>query len=447
MKNINFYKRVALIAFPVILQQIINMSVNLCDGIMVGQLKETAISGVSAGNQFYLLFNILCMGLGGGTAVLVNQLWGKQEIVEIKKAITIMIRLCIGIASVFMLLSLFGAQAIVKIFSNNPEVCGEAEKYLRTMSFAYIIHGLGLTLSIVYRSVGVVWLSLISSAVSFGLNIFFNWVFIFGKLGFEPMGVKGAALGTVIARAIEFIVIAGYVLFRDKRIGYRISYLKMKCSSISAEYKRYALPVVISDVMLQLGNNLIAIIMGHMKNSEIMMAANNVTTITVQISTFFILGLSNAASIIVGNTIGEGKKQEAFGYGKKFLYISIVVGIIAAGLIELLNPIILKAYVLERETIECTKQLVNAISCIVVFQSVSSVLTKGVLRGGGDTRFLMVADVLFLWITAAPLGFLCGIVLELSSFWVYFVMKIDLVIKAVWCTYRLYKGTWARDCV
>lgn len=447
MKNINFYKRVALIAFPVILQQIINMSVNLCDGIMVGQLKETAISGVSAGNQFYLLFNILCMGLGGGTAVLVNQLWGKQEIVEIKKAITIMIRLCIGIASVFMLLSLFGTQAIVKIFSNNPEVCGEAEKYLRTMSFAYIIHGLGLTLSIVYRSVGVVWLSLISSAVSFGLNIFFNWVFIFGKLGFEPMGVKGAALGTVIARAIEFIVIAGYVLFRDKRIGYRISYLKMKCSSISAEYKRYALPVVISDVMLQLGNNLIAIIMGHMKNSEIMMAANNVTTITVQISTFFILGLSNAASIIVGNTIGEGKKQEAFGYGKKFLYISIVVGIIAAGLIELLNPIILKAYVLERETIECTKQLVNAISCIVVFQSVSSVLTKGVLRGGGDTRFLMVADVLFLWITAAPLGFLCGIVLELSSFWVYFVMKIDLVIKAVWCTYRLYKGTWARDCV
>jgi putative MATE family efflux protein len=442
--NLQFIKRVLLISVPIIIQQIINLSVNLCNGIMVGQLQEAAISGVSIGNQFYILFQIFCMGLGGGAAVMVNQLWAKKDVQSVMKVITLMLRICVVVALCFTLLSLFATDFIINIFTNHTDILVEGRKYLWVMAFAFIIHGVGLTLTIVYRSVGVVWLALISSLLSFGLNIFLNWVFIFGNLGCKPMGVSGSALGTVIARFVEFAVIVTYVFFIDKKIVYRVKMIFMSCNSVIKRFKGFALPVIISDVMLQLGNSILTIIMGHMKSNETMLAANNISTITVQISTFFILGLSNAASIIIGTSIGEGKIEEAKLNGKRFLYISIGVGLVASILIELLSPIIIGAYKVSDVTIDCAKNLISAVSVIMVFQSVSSVLTKGVLRGGGDTKFLMVADVLFLWIAAVPLGYLCGIVLNLSSFWVYFMMKIDMIIKAVWCTYRLYQGNWIK---
>ncbi len=443
-ENDDFIKKLIFIAGPVILQQVINLSVNLCDGIMVGQLQEAAISGVSIGNQFYMLFHIFCMGLGGGAAVLVNQLWGRKDVANIKQVITLLIRICIVVASFFTILSFFATEQILEIFTKNKSVIDEGTAYLKMMSGAYIIHGLALTLSILYRSVGMVWLSLISSICSFGINIFLNWVFIFGKLGFEPMGVKGAALGTVLARLVEFVVIATFVFILDKRINYKIKYILKSCKNVLSQFRMFAVPVIISDLMLQLGNNMIAITMGHMENSKVMLAANNITAITVQISTFFILGISNAASIMVGHSIGEGNIKKAKKYGVKFLKVSVVVGLFSALVIKIISPFILNAYVVSSQTIEYTNSLVNAISIIVLFQAVSSVLTKGVLRGGGDTKFLMVADVLFLWIASVPLGFLFGIIFNLSPFYVYFAMKIDMIIKAIWCIFRLYNYKWIK---
>lgn len=210
------------------------------------------------------------------------------------------------------------------------------------------------------------------------------------------------------------------------------------------DFRRLSVPVIISDIMLQLGNNMIAIIMGHMPNEKIMVSANNITANSVQLCTFMILGLSNAASVMIGNSIGEGKTDVAISNSRRFFKFSIIAGLFAAGLIHLLGPIVLSFYEVSQETIDCTRKLINAISFIMVFQTISSVLTKGVLRGGGDTKFLMMADVLFLWIASVPLGFLAGITFELSAFWVYIAMKIDMVIKAIWCAFRLYRNKWIK---
>lgn len=440
-----FLRKMIAIAGPVMLQQVVNLGVSLTDNIMVGKLKEDAISGVAVGNQFYLLFHIFCLGLGGGSAVVIGQLWGKKDIPGIKSVITLMLRVCTVAAAFFMALSFFFPMQIMGIFAKEQGTIAQGAIYVKMMTAVYLIHGISLTLTIAYRAVGVLKLALLSSACSFGINIFFNWVFIFGKLGMPRMGVAGAALGTILARLVDFLIIGYYLLFRDRKIQYRLSDGRRTHGTMGKVFFRVAVPVIVSDVILQLGNNAVTVIMGHMKNSREMLSANSITATTVQLSTFFLLGLSNAASVMVGNSIGAGKPEEAESYGKRFLWISIAVGAAGAVILRLLGPFVTGLYDITEETRACTLALMDAISLILVFQSVASVLTKGVLRGGGDTRFLMLADVLFLWIASVPLGYLAGIVWELSAFWVYIAIKIDLVIKAVWCTGRLYRGNWKRS--
>lgn len=444
VKKDNFWKKMIMIAGPVMLQQIINLGVNLTDNIMVGSLREEAIDGVASGNQFYFLFNIFCLGLGGGSAVVVSQLWGKRDVLSIKKVITLMLRICIAVSAVFMAVSLFVPELVMSVLTPEEGIIKQGAMYIRMMSMVYLIHGIALVMTIVYRSVGVVMLALVSSICSFGINIFFNWVFIFGKFGMPKMGVRGAALGTFLSRLVEFLIIIIYLLCKDKKVQYKIKDIFMPCKEMAKTFLSISVPVIISDVILQLGNIAITMIMGRMENRTEMLAANSITATTVQISTFLLLGMANASSVMVGNSIGEGKIERAKAYGKRFLYISIAVGAFGALIIRFIGPVIMNFYNITEDTKACTQSLIEAISFILVFQAISSVLTKGVLRGGGDTKFLMLADVLFLWIASVPLGAIAGLWLQLDAFWVYVAVKIDLVIKAIWCIIRLYRGKWLK---
>ena len=127
-----------------------------------------------------------------------------------------------------------------------------------------------------------------------------------------------------------------------------------------------------------------------------------------------------------------------------FLCLSILIGLAAAVVILLISPLLVESFNITQETKDIAYQLMASVSVMMVFQTVQSVLTKGVLRGGGDTRFLMLADILFLWLASIPLGYLCGLVWHLSPFWIYAALKIDWVIKSVWCIFRLRSKKWIR---
>ena len=277
---------------------------------------------------------------------------------------------------------------------------------------------------------------------AFFVNIFFNWVFIFGKLGAPRMEVAGAALGTVIARVFEFSVICGYVFLKDQRIGYRIRHLFMKCGDMIKDYLRISIPVLVSDSLLAFGNSAVAMVMGRIGATFV--AANAITTVTQQLTSVFTQGISNASSIITGQTLGEGKVEKARKNGYAFLFLAGVVGTLAACLIMLISEPMIQYYKVTEETQMIARELRASISLIVIFQSMSSILTKGVLRGGGDTKFLMLADILFLWVASIPLGAIAGLVLNLPAFWIYFFLKIDQIIKCIWCAFRLKGGKWIK---
>lgn len=442
IKDAAFYKRVATIAIPIALQGLITSGVNMMDTIMIGSVGETELSAVSLANQFITIFHIFCMGIGMGASVLVSRYFGMQDNVSLKKTVSIMLRLCIGMAALFSVATACLPREIMYIYTDEAAILSLGAEYLCWSIASYIFLGLSLTCTIVLRNVGQVKLPLFTSIGAFAINVGANYVFIFGKFGAPAMGVAGAAIGTLIARVFEFALICGYLFFVDRAIGFRVRDLFKPIGALWREYFRVSIPVLISDGILALGNNSVAMVIGRLGESFV--AANAVTAVTQQLSSVMTQGFSQAGAIVTGYTLGEGDRDKAYRQGYAFLGVGMVFGLVAAGIILAISEPMIAAYDLSPETAQITRQLMWSISIIVLFQATNSIMTKGVLRGGGDTKMLMLTDNIFLWVASIPLGILAGLVLHLPAFWIYFALKIDQVLKAIWCVFRLHGGKWIK---
>ena len=442
VRDKEFYRQAVAIAVPISLQSMITIGVNLMDNIMVGSLGEIVLSGTSLANQFISLFHICCMGIAMGASVMTARFWGMQDIEALKKTITLMLRFCLGMAVLFTIPSISVPAVLMRLYTPDSNVIFQGILYYRWIWPCFALQGLSLTCTIVLRSVGQVRLPLYSSVGAFFVNVFFNYVFIFGKFGFPRMEIQGAAIGTLIARVFEFALICGYFFLKDQKIKYRINNFFMECSSLIREYIRVAIPVFISDGLLALGSSAVAMIMGRIGKEFV--SANSITFVTQQLSTVLIQGVCHAGCIVTGHTLGRGEKKKAQEQAWTFLAMGILIGATAGGIIQLISETVISFYNITEQTREIARQLMGAISLIVVFQATNSIMMKGVLRGGGDTRFLMVADILFLWVMSVPLGALAGLCWHLSAFWVYSFLKIDQILKAFWCVTRLKSGKWMK---
>lgn len=444
IKDMQFYKKVAGIALPIALQGLITQGVNMMDTLMIGSVGETELSAVSLANQFITIFHIFCMGIGMGASVLVSRYYGMKDNLSLKKTVTIMLRLTLILSTLFCIATIFLPRQIMQIYTTETDIITIGTEYLNYSVITYFLLGLSLTCTIVLRNVGVVKLPLFTSIITFFINVGANYVFIFGKFGAPRMEAAGAAIGTLISRIFEFSIICGYLLLKDKAISFRLRHMFMPVGNLWKEYIRISIPVLISDGILALGNNSVAMVIGRLGESFV--AANAVTAVTQQLSSVMIQGFSQAGAIVTGHTLGEGfnAKEKAQNQGYAFLGLGIIFGLIAALVVMLISGPIIHAYNLSEETAAIAAQLMLSISIIIVFQATNSIMTKGVLRGGGDTKILMVADNVFLWIASIPLGILAGLVFHLPAFWIYFCLKIDHVLKAIWCVTRLRSGKWIK---
>lgn len=443
VRDRDFYKAALLIALPVVAQQTINIGVNLADTVMLGSLGEIPISGSALANQFFFIFNVLCLGMGGGAAVMTGQYWGADDRKSIHKTMALLFRICATVALMFSTLAFFFPRQIMSLYTNEMAVAESGARYLKILALAFLFHGLNLTSIIVLRTVGLARLGFYTSGLSFLVNVFFNWVFIFGHLGAPRLEIAGAAIATLIARIVEFSVTFGYMLFVDERIMFRVRNLFARIDmAIIRQFIHTAVPVIISDGLLILGGNALAMIMGRMGKE--MVAANTITSVTVQLSTVFNMGLASTSSVMTANTVGRGDLDRAQEQGVTFLVMSIIIGGLGCVLINFLKPNIVNFYNVSSETKVIATQLMTVVGFLVIFQTVQSVMTKGVLRGGGDTRFLMVADVLFLWVSSIPLGYLAAFVWKLPPYIVFFFLRIDHIAKSIWCIFRLRSRKWIK---
>ena len=295
----------------------------------------------------------------------------------------------------------------------------------------------------ILRSVKTVKISLVVYSISLLVNGFFNYVLIFGKFGAPALGVKGAAIATVIARITEFIVVIIFMAKYENKICLRLKHLFKVDKLILKDFLSNCTPVLFNEFLWSTGSTMIAIILGRLGTETV--AANSISNVVFQFVTVFIFGLSNATAVIIGNTIGEGKNEKAKEYSRTVGVLSIVMGIMASAVILAIRPIVVDFYNVSQVTKDIAIQIMSSMSIIVIFQSFGVTLMMGVLRGGGDAKFVLVNDIIFLWLVAIPCGFLTAFILKWPIAAVFFVVKSDEIIKSIIAAVRVLSGKWVRN--
>jgi len=253
VKDKSFYKKVVAISLPIAGQQLITVGVNMMDTLMLGQVGEVAMSASAMATQVHTLFQIMCMGMGMGASVLISRYWGANEEKSLRKALALMYRFCLVISLLYTAVVGLVPAAIMRLLTPEEIVIQEGVRYLKWALPCFFLHGFSLVTTIVFRNIKKMHIPFRTSCVAFFVNIFFNWVFIFGKLGAPAMGVAGAALGTLISRAVEFSLNCGMFFFGEKDVPFRIRDIFAPCRDLLPEYIRISLPVLISDTLRAAG--------------------------------------------------------------------------------------------------------------------------------------------------------------------------------------------------
>jgi len=438
-----FFKKTLILMLPVILQQLITVGINFMDNLMIGSFGEIPIAAAAFANQTYAFFQFICMGLGSGAVVMSSQFWGRREIGPMRVTAAIALRVTAAICLVFTVLGMASPGLLLRIFTDAEAVVTVGRPYLRLISATFLLSGLSSTATYLMRSVGKVRVSLIGSAAAFFLNLFFNWVFIFGKLGAPRLELLGAAVGTVIARVFEFLFVFGYFLLREDSFAFRLRHFALPGGALRRQYRKFSVPVLISDTLLGLSLSLVQVIYGHVSPEVAASAAiaNSLARLTRVAND----GMSGASAIVIGNTIGEGNIPLAKRQGNTYILLSFLFGLAVIPILLLLEGPYVGLYTISPETAAITRTMLRIVFGMLPLQTVAYVISKGILRGGGDTRFLLLADSSCVWLISLPLGALAGLVWHLSPGWVYFLLMVEFPLKGIICFIRYCSGKWIKE--
>lgn len=442
IKNKAFYKKTLYLMIPVVLQQLITIGVNFFDNLMVGSFGEVQIAAAAFSNQFYSFFQMICMGLGSGAVVMSSQFWGRKDIPSMRTVSALALRITFAICAVLTVITVGAPALILEIFTNDTAVIQVGTLYLRLIALTLLLSGISSTVTYLLRSVGEVRVPLIGSAAAFTANIFFNWVFIFGKFGAPRLELVGAAVGTIIARIFEFLIVFGYFIMKDKVFSFRPKHLLSSAKAMHHQYVQYSMPVLVSDTLLGLSLSLVSIILGHVGSS--ISAANAIINSVSQVTTVLNAGMAGASAIVIGNTIGEGDMEKVKRESNTYVVLSILFGMIVILPLLLLERPYVGLYNITEETRRITHGMMLVTCGMMPLQTMAYVISKGILRGGGDTRFLLFADSSMVWFVSLPLGALASFVWHLSPTWIYFFLRVEFPLKGIICFIRFCTGKWIK---
>ena len=285
-KDKSFYKSIIDISIPIAIQNLITVSVNMADTVMLGRLGEVELSSAAIANHLFFILMILMFGISGGSNVMCSQYYGKKDIKSIHKVITITYWLSIALSILFVLVAMVMPGAFMKIFTDDISVISMGEKYIRIVSISYVFYSLTVSTVGVLRSIKTVKIPMIIHSISLFINIFLNYILIFGRFGISPLGIKGAAIATVISRIIEFFIIFAYIIFKESKIKYRLNYILKIDKIIFNDYVKVTYPIFFNELCWSVGSSMISIIVGRMGTSVV--AANSINNVVNQFATLFI---------------------------------------------------------------------------------------------------------------------------------------------------------------
>ena len=438
-----FYKNVIMLMLPIALQNLINVGISSIDVIMLGRVGEDVLSGASLGSQINFIMSLFLFGLMSGSSVLIAQYWGKKDSEPIKTVFGIAMKVSAAIGIVFFAVTMAIPGTLMRIFTNDLQVLGYGVEYLRIVCWSYLMIPLTMTYLNTMRSMEEVIVATVAYLASMVTNIIVNAFLIFGIAGLPKLGIRGAAIGTVVARAAELIIVIVHNCVKNKTLPFRFSYLTRKNRLLWKDFLSYSVPVMANELIWGAGVSAISAVLGHMGSSVV--AANSVAQVVRQLAMVVGFGISSTTAIMLGKTIGAGEKKLAELYAKRFLFLSVATGLLGAVVVLIARPICLATLVLTPQARKYLNFMMYIMSYFVIGQSVNTTIVVGICRSGGDTRFGLVLDTVFLWGVAILGGFLSAFVFKWGVYVTYIILLGDEVIKVPITLWRYRTKKWLKN--
>lgn len=442
-KDRNFYRSFAVLCLTLMLEQAVILSVNLADNIMLGRYSESALSGVAAVNQIQFVLQQIVFGVSNGMIVLGSQYWGQKRTGEIRMLSSIAMRAALGVAiALFIAVSLFPEQTL-RLFTRDAAIVAEGVAYLKIIRFTYLFFAASSILLGTMRVVESVQIALRVSVLSLVLNCSINYVLIYGRFGAPEMGVRGAAIGTLTARIVELFVFAWYVFVRDRRVSMQPSDFLSADREMARDFFRVASPVILTQTLWGLANALQTVILGHMSNVAI--AAQSISSNVFLLLKVASVGASSAAAILIGKAIGEGKDLSVLKeYTRTLQALFVAIGLVLGAALMIIRVPLLRVYNISDETRALANAYMIIQSVVLVTMSYQMPTNGGIIRGGGDTRFVMILDLISIWGIVLPFSCLAAFVWRLSPIIVIILLNSDQVFKCVPAFIRVNSYKWIK---
>ena len=437
-----FYKTFIRLYIALVLQNVITLSVNLLDNVMLGAYSETSLSGVAVANQIQFIYQMLLSGLGDGMVIFCSQYWGKKQTEPIKKISSIAMRtgLCIAV-TLFALIS-FLPRKITGLFTTEVLIQDQAVSYMNIMRFSYFFFAVTILMLATIRSVEVVKIALRLSVMTLCVNCGINYLLIFGHFGMPEMGVRGAAIGTLVARIVECFVCLWYVAVREERLHLRFKDYLTFDKSLVKDYFKVTVPMLVVNALWGLNTALQTVILGHMTAAAI--AANSVASSMFMLVKSMAIGASATASVIIGKTIGGGDMNKVKEYAKTLQVLFVCIGIIAGSILFLIRIPMLGIYDLSAETKELANSFLIILSIICMTMAYQMPTNTGIIRGGGSPDFVVKLDLISIWGIVLPLSFFMAFVVKASPIVVVCCLNADQIFKCVPAFIKVNYGKWIK---
>lgn len=426
-----------------VLNNIIILGVNLADNIMLGMYSEPALSGATACNQVQFVFQQVLLGISNAVVVLGSQYWGEKRTKPIKSIAYVACILGVIFSAVLFVLAAVMPEKMVGIFTNSQAIIEEGVEYLSVIKYTYPVFALTNIILAYLRSVESVKVGFYVSLVTLVFNISLNYILIFGKFGVRPMGARGAAIATLTARVGELIFVAIYVVFVEKNIKWKKEDLIKPDLSIFKKYLLACIPFVITDGLFGVSTALQTVILGHMSDSAI--SANSVSTTLYQVLKVAAVGSASAASVIIGKTIGEGKSLDKIKeYSKTLQIIFVCIGVLTGIVLFFVRIPIISMYNISEEAknlADCFL-LVLCVTCIgTAYQMPTNV---GIIRGGGDSKFILILDIISIWVIVLPLSFCAAFLWNFHPVAVIACLNADQIFKCLPAFIKANRYKWIK---
>lgn len=442
--NKNFYKILATLAIPIILQNLITSSLNLVDNLMIGSLGENEIASVGLANQYFFVFILTLAGITGGASIFMSQYYGKKDIKKIKSFTGILIIFSTTVSILFAGIALLSPESIMRIFTSDHSVISLGKSYLQIASLSYIFTAITQTYSTPLRSTNQAKIPMCGSIIGIAANACLNYIFIFGKFGVPAMGVAGAALGTTISRFLEMIYILYMVYIKNNLIRCNIHDMKFKVESLRS-FINTSTPVILNDVMWSLGISFYSISYAKVGTSAV--ASMQIATTVSNMFVIFGTGLAAACAIIIGNRIGEDKSDLAISYSHRLSKLSLILGIFIGVIFFISSPMIVSIFNIADSTRNITLIILRIMAIILPLKFFNIVLIIGVFRGGGDVNYAIFTELICVWFIAVPASYLGATIFNQGIIVVFLLVCLEEIFKLFFEIPRFKSGKWLRKVI